>query len=55
MTIEKNTYMGMKSSVLENIEIKQGSRILPNTMVHKNFNKKGIIFGEPSKIIGIEN
>ena len=55
-TIQKNTYMGMKSSVLENIEIKQGSRILPNTMVHKNFNKrKGIIFGEPSKIIGIEN
>lgn len=55
-TIEKNTYMGMKSSVLENIKIKQGSRILPNTLVHKNFNKKkGIIFGQPSKLIGIEN
>ena len=55
-TIQKNTYMGMKSSLLENIEIKEGSRILPNTLVHKNFNrKKGIIFGEPSKLIGIEN
>ena len=53
--IQKNTYMGIKSSVLEKIEIKEGSRILPNTLVHKSFNKKkGIIFGEPSKLIGIE-
>ena len=54
--VQKNTYMAMKSSVLENIEIKEGSRILPNTLVHKSFNKKkGIIFGEPSKLIGIDN
>ena len=54
--IEKNSYIGMRSSVLESIKINQGSRVLPNTLVHRNFNKnKAIIFGDPAKVIGIEN
>ncbi len=54
--IEKNSYIGMRSCVLESIKINQGSRVLPNTLVHRNFNKnKAIIFGDPAKVIGIEN
>jgi len=53
--IEQNTYLGIRSIVLENIKVMEGSRILPNTIVHKNFNKKkGIIFGGPSRLIGFE-
>lgn len=53
--IGKNTYIGIRSIILENIKIMDGSRILPNTIVHKQFSiKKGIIAGEPSRFIGFE-
>ena len=55
-TIQKNTYLSIRSVVLENIKVMEGSKVLSNTLVHKNFNKKnGIIFGEPSRLIGFEN
>ena len=54
--IKKNSYIGYKSSVIEDIKLEEGSRVMPYSMVNKNINQKNsIIFGTPAKIIGFEN
>ncbi len=53
--IDKNTYFGFHSSLLENVKIAEGSRVLPNTIVNKTIKKKnGIIFGSPARIIAYD-
>ena len=54
--IKKNCYIGYKSSIIENIKLSEGSRVMPYSMVTENINqKKSVIFGTPAKIIGFEN
>jgi len=46
----------MKLVILDNVKIKSGSRIMPNSTVTKNIIKKNsIVFGTPSKVIGYDN
>lgn len=53
--IKKNSYMGFNSSLSEKVKITEGSRILPYTLVSKNFDKKkGVIFGSPARLISID-
>ena len=54
--IKKNSYIGYKSSVIEDINLSEGCRVMPYSMVNKNIDKKNsIVFGTPAKIIGFEN
>ena len=53
--IKKNSYMGFHSGLSENVKIAEGSRVLPYTLVSKNFKKKaGVIFGLPARLISID-
>ena len=53
--IYKNAYLGFQSAILENINISEGSRVLPNTIVNNSVNKKkSVIFGNPGKIIAYD-
>ena len=54
--MENSTYIGLKSLILDNVKVKSGSRIIPNSTVTKNILKKNsIVFGTPSKVIGYDN
>ena len=52
--LRKNSYIGIKSSIIENVKLKEGCRVMPHSLINKNEKNYSILFGCPAKLIGFD-